>query len=339
MVRAPVHDPDFLVWVRSQVLRLAPALFRRYEQRLSVWPCRLFALIDPLANTEKKQAVASELLAARPQMLDCYSLGIRNAFTTAEQLRSPACLTTLAGDFRNHDHNIAQIERLSAELTRGHNRRAPARSFPNTAAASVLRQANVVHRTRGGENPLAPRALMKQQREKQLVCSLLLLPLLGGITEASAATDVASAALADGGLAELAVTNVVPSAAQVHVHEVVAAPSSAFGGPVAIIRGNPLLLGQPHAGDEPHADVRKRGLNPYMLEKNKYMATTRTALGRPMTLAEQWQAAADLNSGPAWTKMSSRRRMQSGAMRRCQAKRLRTSSPTRPRGGGVPPLL
>lgn len=217
-------------------------------------------------------------------------------------------MAIISGDFRTHGHNIAQIERLNAELTRGHNRRAPARSFPNTAAASVLRQAaSVVHRNRGGENPLAPKALMKQQPQEELVCSPLLLPLVGGITEAGAPTAASMAALADGGVAKgVAAAALQSPAAEGHDHAVVAAPgglcaNGSFGGPVAILRDNPSLLGVPHAADEARRDARKRGLNPYILEKNKHMAAARQALGRPMTPEEQRRATADFKE--LWSSM------------------------------------
>lgn len=130
----------------------------------------MYALICPAYSEEHRKWVIAALLSARPAALDVYSRGIRNVCPREEALPSMACRATLEGDFAHHAHNISQIERLSAELTRGHNPRALPRSCSSTADCSLLRQVKTAHKHEGGEDPLAPRALERQPLRETLLC-------------------------------------------------------------------------------------------------------------------------------------------------------------------------
>lgn len=303
VVGAPMEDSEFLVWVRSQVLRLAAALFRRYECRLSGWPFKLFKLVCSAFSADEKQQVISDLIGARKEWLDTYSLGIRTKYPSAEALMSEACLATLANDFERHGHSIAQIERLNAELTRGHNPRAPARNFASTASSSVLRQACVVHRRRGGEDPLAPQHFTAQAKHERLVCNSCVLPLVAAAApcDAPVLTSVAPpvAAIAGplgGGAPSQALVAETSPGQLVELP----GPHVAFGQTVVVQRNNPSKLFEAQEGPEQQPSSR-RGLSPYMLEKNKHLSAAKQALGRPMTPAEQQEATAAFKA--LWAKM------------------------------------
>lgn len=293
VVRAPLEQEQFLRWARSQVLRLTSALFRRYESKFASWPYKLYALVCDEFTEEERQQVVADLMGADRQMLDTYSFGVRAAFPTAEQLRSAKCMDMLANDFRNHAHSIAQIERLNAELTRGHNSRAPARNFAAAACHSVLRQAKAIHRARGGEEPLAPRALAKQPARERLMCSPLVLPLVGGAKLDGAedpskaiAGGASSSDLPGAQLAAEAGAALVPAQAE---SLLVAVGPHVEGSHALVVveRDNPSLFGGRRGLPQLEPQASKKGLNPYMLEKNKHMKAAKQALGRTMTPTEK----------------------------------------------------
>lgn len=89
VLAAPLQSPEFLAWVRSQALRLASALFRRYEQRLSCWPYKLFALVSEEASEADRQKVFADFLGAGESMLDTYSLGVRSLYGTPSRAALP----------------------------------------------------------------------------------------------------------------------------------------------------------------------------------------------------------------------------------------------------------
>ena len=89
-------------------------------------------------------------------MLDVYSIGIRTLFATDEALQSIDCTSTLFGDFRSHPYGVDIIERLNSELTAGHPHRAPPRKSVNAFRHNVLKQSVVIHKSKGGRDPLGP---------------------------------------------------------------------------------------------------------------------------------------------------------------------------------------
>lgn len=314
---APIKELAFLQWARSQILRLVAALYRRYELRFSSWPYKLYALFCPAFTEDHRRRVISELLGARSEVLDIYSRGIRKLFPTPERLQSVHCQAVLEGDFARHAHNIAQVERLNAELTRGHNPRAPPRSFPNTADNMVLRQARAVHRHRGGREPLAPQALGRQQPLEQLLCNPLL-PVSG--TSSSAASSLPlpappaphpdqgphtgqpsssndnSAIVASGVTRQSGLGDIAPAAFADHVLVERANPAFMGGGQPARLGGHQrapsLQTAQP---------AQKSGLSPYMLQKNRHLADAKAALGRTMTTEERQMYTDEFKD--MWAKM------------------------------------
>lgn len=222
----------------------------------------------------------ASLSGAKQDSLDCYSLGIRRLHPTAETLQSQGCISTLAGDFRNHPHNMAHAERLNAELTRMHNPRALAQSSPAMASHSILKQADAV--LRGGGRALAPRAFEKQRPMEKLCCHPLMMPLVddpgptrpqaGAIATAHTGGDESSAGPpgASGNTAIVARPGVLALAST-------SGPAmlEAFGQPVAFERSNLSLLVAPRAAAPAGQPAKRVGLNPYMMEKNKFMATAK----------------------------------------------------------------
>ena len=130
---APTMDEAFARWSRSQVLRMCSALYRRFEVRLSAWPYRLYALANDSFTEDEKIATARSLLQEDVVMLDVYSRGIRAMFPSVEQLLSRPCGTVLSTDFKVHPFGTDSVERLNAELARGHPSRGPARNFSHMA--------------------------------------------------------------------------------------------------------------------------------------------------------------------------------------------------------------
>lgn len=171
---APVQDEAFMRWSRSQILRLCSSIYRRYEVRFASWPYRLHALASEGYDRPERVSIANELLQEDDSMLDVYSRGIKALFPGVGELLSHKCRSTLAADFKAHTFATDSVERLNAELARGHSTRGPARSFVHMARESVLRQVAVSHRCRGGCSPLGAEALTKQAQKESVECQPLL---------------------------------------------------------------------------------------------------------------------------------------------------------------------
>ena len=167
---ALVVEEGFLRWSRSQVLRISSALYRRFEGRLAAWPYRLYALANEFFTEEEKLATATALLQADVGVLDVYSRGIKAMFPTMQRLLSHRCATILAADFKVHPFGTDSVERLNAELARGHPSRAPARTFSHMARESVLRQTLVERRAHNGIAPVGHGAMGKQEAREAVMC-------------------------------------------------------------------------------------------------------------------------------------------------------------------------
>lgn len=288
-LKAPVRSEEFMRWARSQVLRLNSALFRRYEVRFSCWPYRLYGLQSPGFGDDEQVSVCQDLLAASREMLDVYSLGIRMRFPTVEALRSYECITTLKNDFRTHAYATDFVERLNAELARGHPTRAPARSMAHASRESVLRQAAVEHRKRGGADPLRPAGLRQEPPFETLRCSPLL-PIKAGDTDGQHQTPSGGAPLVGNmdALVELAGDN-HPGAD----HMSIANLSDIFEGDSLVTRENPAALVPQQKAQGTNETKLKRGLSPYMLERNRHLAATKLAKGSTLTADEVTRACAE----------------------------------------------
>lgn len=149
---APMADQNYMRWSRSQVLRLSPSVFRRYEVKYSAFPYRLRALYaDPgsVANT----ALVEELLNTDEADLDPYSVGLRKRFPSRDLLLSPTCRETIHTDFSSHTYSVDLVERLHSDVTHNITKRTGGKNFANLSREALLRQACVVHTARGGQHP------------------------------------------------------------------------------------------------------------------------------------------------------------------------------------------
>lgn len=291
-LKAPFDDPAFAVWTRSQVLRLNSALFRRHELRLSAWPYRLYTLASNKFSQEDKCAVAREVSQARREVLDTYSLGVRGLYPNPEQLLSADCQALLQGDFAAHGYGTDFVERLNSELTAGHCRRGPARNMSQAARKSLLAQTVVVHRAHGGEPPLAPGSLQCSAQRERLLCNPLQ---ISSLPSNLAITDDVHADLADsaGALVPLAEgSRNSPS------HAGASTPQS-FGQVCEFTRPSPAALTT--ATPPPKVAPQRRGLNPFLLERNKFMKGLKQVKGRTLTEEEIQQGHQDFKQ--VWERM------------------------------------
>lgn len=286
---APTQEPGFMRWARNQLLRLSAALFRRYEVRLSAWPFRLFELVRDDSPEAGKVAVANALLEAPRDMLDVYSLGVRTYFNSVEALLSVECRTILTSDFNSHAYGTDLVERLNAELTSRHPRRAPARAMANAARESLLRQAVVVHRSRGGQDPLAPKSFSKDFDTETAAC-MPLLPLAdtADATGGAGPSDSRPGSEFSGHSAHDGSDALVPT-------------GPCFEQAVSVVRQNSARLVPQKTTNTTDAPALRTGLNPYMLELNKYMQAAKRAKGSTLTPEEVDQTRADFKT--KWSAM------------------------------------
>lgn len=275
-LKAPVGEEPFQRWVRSQVLRLNSAFFRRYESRLACWPYKLYPLASPKFDHEAKLRVAEDLLKAPVEMLDTYSRGIRTLFGDVEKLTSFACHMTLASDFRSHAYGIDFVERLNSELTAGHCRRGPSRNMTNAARESIVAQLGAVHRHHGGRDPLAPGSLVNGAQEEAIRC----MPLLAG-GSCMLPGSSAQPARPLGAHGPSALEDVCESAesrpASSHAGSGQPHQQRNFEEEVLVRRQNPALMAPSES--QPREEHTRRGLSSYLYEKNKYLQAAKEAKG------------------------------------------------------------
>lgn len=139
-LNVPLEEPNFLMWSRGQLMRLASSVFRRYEVKHSGYPFALWPLVSPKHSEEERRLVAKQLLQEPRQNLDTYSSGIRLLFPIEEALLSNQCHMVLSKDFAAQGYGTDVIERANAELTAATPKSAPGRSFANAAREALLRQ-------------------------------------------------------------------------------------------------------------------------------------------------------------------------------------------------------
>lgn len=300
VLRVPAADPNFARWARGQILRMCSAVFRRFEVQYSGYPFRLFPLVVPDQYTlEERTQVAQRLLEADRKVLDTYSAGLRRLFPNIDDVLSMECKAVLAHDFASQGHGTDCVERANAELVARTPRRAPGRNLATAARESVLRQVEVVHRTHGGSNPLG-RGVLGERAKVERLHMMPLLPASEGHP--------------------LMIENVPETPAPQQLLAAPAAPASPLRPPDALIalpklepkfekvvveRPNPALLiaaaTETSASKVETTAQVKRGLNPYLLQKNLFLKTVRENKGSTLTTEERAKADADFKS--MWSRM------------------------------------
>lgn len=302
VLHAPLEQQAFQAFARAQILRLASSIARRYEIRFSTWPYTLWGLSSGDTSEVEKMSIAERLLGATRAELDIYSFGLRQRYNTVQLLLSEECRRTVQADFRNHPYGTDTIERLNAEVTALHPRRAPGRQFANAARESVLSQTSAIHCSSGGDHPLKPPKLCAATGKQEQVRACALLPPLAAFADGAPGGPISidddpapMASRAPQG--EAASSSDPPPTAHAlgSIDLSVASNDTAwFGQALTVTRENPaLLLSEP--GQVEKEASQRRGLSPFLLQRNQYMKSFKAAKGRVLTAEEVAQGHASFN--------------------------------------------
>ena len=93
LARAPLTGQKFVKWSRGQILRLASALHRRYEEKFSNAPYVLHRLGDSKWSQASQQAVVDNICGMSDCCMDVFTRLLRNRFGSS--LLSPECIATI----------------------------------------------------------------------------------------------------------------------------------------------------------------------------------------------------------------------------------------------------
>lgn len=289
LLKAPVENAEFALWSRSQVLRMAASLFRRYELKYSSWPYKLFRLCGSMWSAEAQQAVAKEAAGARECCLDTFARGMRHSCPSEEALLSDNSKLILENAFASLRLSTDWCERQNAEVQAVRRTRGRALDFTNFCRENQLKQARVAHRKGRGNDPLKPASL----RASALPCEASLVPFL--VQDSPAINDRAAAPLgashsSDNRLAD------GPGAGTARPMSAGTEPTGAgLGAPTALVAATSvadaqlvwLQAGQEDDGNSVSGPPKKRvGLNPYLAFRNQFLKTAKEAAGRALTAGE-----------------------------------------------------
>ncbi|CAK0883715.1 unnamed protein product [Prorocentrum cordatum] len=111
MMRVRVEDPGVMRFAWSQTLRLAGAVFRRYETKCSSKPYDMHILSISGATSAEKAPCIDRLMAADDDDLDLHSRGVRQLFVTKSALEPVECRSLSRADFATHAFSTDAIER------------------------------------------------------------------------------------------------------------------------------------------------------------------------------------------------------------------------------------
>lgn len=291
----PLMEPSFAKWARGQLLRLASAIFRRYEVKHAGYPYCLWPMASCKHSDAQRSAVAQRLLQEPRHNLDTYAAGVRALFATEEALLSQHCQMVLSRDFSSQGYGTDCVERANAELTATTPKRAPGRNFCNAAREAMLRQLTVVHRSHGGTHPLASGALQVTSAHEEVQRHPFLrgvaTPALGGLPQTDAPLVAASPRA---GTPADAV-----DAMEIQLQVVEQQGHMVFA-PEVETRKNPALLSDAVVPNDielaASAPQANRGLSPYMLECNRHLQAARVAKGSTLTRDEVARARAEFRN-------------------------------------------
>ena len=227
--------------------------------------------------------------------MDCYSFGIRRLYPTQSDLLSVGCRVKIQHDFSMQLASTDIIERLNSELTAPVLRRAPARSFPNSARELFLRQLAVVHQHRGGQQPLKPQSFDRLREDEELhINPLVSFSELEDGARQGTVGDAADTRHRRSGAASSSSRGLHPGAAEGLCTALVPAGDRQFGNAIVARRPDPCAI----APARPAQTAPKRGLSPYILELNKTMEEAKRLKGKPLT--ESDMAAIRANFKRLW---------------------------------------
>lgn len=289
---APVDDLDFALFARSQILRTAAAIHRRYEAKFADWPYKLFKLCSSEWTPEEKQAVALSAISSPRCCLDSFTAGFRIAFPTAEDMLTAKASELLSLTFDTIRVTTDFCERQHAEVQAGRPTRSGAREFTHASRESLLNQLRVVHLNSNGEDPLTPAHVAASAEHHKAIAMPLLVPSMSLITSPSqAALGGAPASDLGGGGRPLQLVPVEAKCSHASSHASHHGP--ALGGATSSVPPLPSVYeatlvvldggrrAEPdEAGEAAVEPERKRaGLNPYFTFKNMYLKAAKEAAG------------------------------------------------------------
>lgn len=289
MLAAPVAEDGYKRFARSQILRLGAAIFRRFEVKFSSWPFLLRGLFADEYTDMERREIAAAARAVCVDDLDPYTLGIRTLFDTEEKLLSPECQATLRSDFSGHGVSTDLIERLHSVLTHSVPQRSRARNFANMARENMLKQTASLHVARGGQPPLYPKPLPAGALVTE---KMLTSPLLESLVFRDDEGDDKAAIMdATTPPAAASSSDVKPHPLPQQrplAHELV--PTCAEDGHnSAIVRKvSGFLL--PQAAQPKAPQAKRKGLSPFLLERNKQVQAARRLKGGPLSVEDMQRA-------------------------------------------------
>lgn len=319
---APLQDQGYMRRSRSKMARLGSAAFRMFEVKYSSVSYTIYFSAcdyDLMPETVLDEIIRA-FLEAPDIELEIWARGFRRMFPTRLALMSRRARLMLRADFQSRSISTDAVERLNSIMNQGFPPGAPGRNFVYHAREVVLQQIDIAHRARGGEPPLRPRKCFETgQQETDCVNPLLVAPLRdrGGAEESGgdanrgdlavgegAALVEAGArggqivAVGDGGLDQYIDSTTVSGQWQ-HA-ECKVAPSMQTS--LVAVRPVETFVGSgPEERDEP--PKARRGLSPFLLERNTFMEALRTAHAAPISetqivnaherFKQQWNAMPD----------------------------------------------
>ncbi|CAK0846087.1 unnamed protein product [Prorocentrum cordatum] len=288
VVGAPLTDDGFMKPSRGAMLRLATSTFRRYEVKYSTWPYKMYKMIDSGAADDEKQRVAQSLLDAPGKQLDIYNFGIRSQVDTVPELPGPRRRSISAADFKNHPHDIANIERTNSELAAYQRKRARGRSSVHVAREQIVREALRVHLDRNGLHPLSPSSQANLPAEE----SVELAPFICEGGGNSGPVLFARQGVSSSELLALGGASDAPSSSSAPASRPTSRENEVFMAPLVVQRPSAALPAAP-AGQAARSSAdaaghprRRVGLNPFTPARNKHLQAAKLAKGRTLTCEE-----------------------------------------------------
>lgn len=290
MLKAPIKDAQYALWARCQVLRMAAALFRRYELKYSTWPYKLIKVCSPQWGPAMAGDVAAEVVAERECCLDVFTRGIKGAFPSASAIQSDRCKAILTSSFEGLRVTTDWCERQNAEVQALRKMRGRGLDFTNFSRENVHQQTRVAHLRSGGQDPTKPASLMASAQS----CDALMMPFLPPVAQ-SPLDPITAPPVAGGSpqpllmdrppLAAADVGHGALGAAEESEHALVAEASDATteASGAVLVR---LDAGEEKQTSEQEPPTKRRGLNPSLAFRNQFLKTAKETKGRSLSVDE-----------------------------------------------------
>jgi len=307
-----MKDQPFMKFARGRTLRLSSAVYRKYELKYSDLHWKLYQGAMGSRSGVLLDELLDEVFSAPDEWIDIYVRGFRRIYNTKELIVSPSARATIIIDVKSLPASSDLIERLNSEMMRSHPVRAPARSAIYAFRESVLSQVSAVHQKRGGHDPVRPGHGF-EDGGKETVSIHPLLAMLDSTAEDGAhpAREPARAApeacseregvdvlleqrdAANGDGLQLVAASPIESfdieglvSEQWRSAKFVARPTDETSMVLATRSKPTFLLKCDEHVDEDGVVTKKRGLNPFLLQRNPYMQALRKAKGSKLTEEE-----------------------------------------------------